>query len=192
MTAQINKSTLKNQKNPLLATESGPEILVRPAPLKGLLEWRASVRPFRARSRDFWTTVLAVVILLSIILVFLKEFLLIAVMIAFVFVFYIFSTVPPGEVEHRITTRGVITGGRSYNFDDLGLFYFTEKWGERILNIERTLGLGGRLMMLLGREMTEEKIRGVLKNYLVEETPEPTYLDKVTKWLGDRFPLEER
>jgi hypothetical protein len=147
------------------------------------------------RGRDFWTTVVAIVILLGIILVFVKEFLLMAVIIAFVFVFYVFSTVQPGEVEHRITTRGVISGGRSYTWENLGFFWFTEKWGEEILSIQRVFGLGGRLMMLLGKGTTgttKEKMRGVLKNYLVEETPEPTYLDKTAKWLSERFPLEEK
>lgn len=199
MTAQINKSTLKTEDQNLPKTGKvnfgEQEVFIRQARLKTLLVWRSAERPFKVRSRDFWTTVLAIVILLGIILVFLKEFLLITVIIAFVFVFYVYATVDPQEVEHQITTRGIVSGGRSYNWEELGFFWFTEKWGEKILNIQRTGGWGGKLMMLLGVKMggmTEDKARSVLKDYLAEQTPEPTYLDKMAEWMGRKFPLEER
>lgn len=181
MPAQEKTSTLKTQERPIEV------IPVRQ--IKVLLAWKAPVRVFKRRDREFWTTVGSIVFLLAIILFFIKEWLLIATIIALIFVYYVLSSVPPEEVEHQITNRGIRFAGRDFFWEELGRFWFHERFGQKILNIEIGGRLVGRLELLLGQ--TEEKtIKEILAKYLLEETPPPSLLDRASVWLSKKVPLE--
>ena len=77
---------------------------------KELLGWRAAVRPFRKRSRDFYSTVGVIVLLLSIILLLAREVLLIGVILSLAFISYALASVPPGEVEYKLSNKGIYIG----------------------------------------------------------------------------------
>ena len=73
-----------NEPRPIYTSETGDipqEIKVE----KVLVEWSAPARPYKERSREFYTTILSIAFLLGVILLLLKEFLLIGVIIAFAF-----------------------------------------------------------------------------------------------------------
>jgi hypothetical protein len=159
------------------------------SPLKTLLVWTAPERPFKKRSREYFTTIGAIVFLIGVILLFLQEWLLILVMVALMFVAYIMSTVEPRQVEHQITNRGIITGGKKYEWETLNRFWFTEKLGEKILQIETLVGLPRHLFLMLG-ETKQEAIKKILADYLPFEEPEKTWIDNASEWISRRVPLE--
>lgn len=163
--------------------------VIKPEPLKTLLAWSAPERPFKKRGREYFTTVGAIVFLIGVILLFLKEWFLIVVMIALMFVAYIMATVEPRKVEHKITNQGIVTGGRRYRWEELGRFWFTEKWGKKILHVENLFSLPRQLLMLL-EEMKQEQIKKILSDYLPFEEPEKTWVDNASEWLSRRVPLE--
>jgi len=181
---KINQSSLKTESS----KESRVQV-VRPEPLKILLEWKAPIRPFKKRDREYFTTIGAMVFLLAVILLFLKEWLLITVIVALAFYAYIMATVEPQEVDHKISNRGITTGGRSYAWNELGRFWFSEKWGQKILNIESPFHFPQRLTLLLG-EVNQEKIKQILSERLLYEQPEKTWVDNASDWLSRRVPLE--
>ena len=168
MTALEKKNSLKNKK---------------PVELRSLLKWRSPVRPFKKRDKDYYTTIAAIVFLLAVILLFLKEWLLIAVLI-------VLATVKPEETNHEITTRGVITGEKNYSFEDLKRFWFSKKWKDTILNIDTNLKFPGRLIILIG-DKTEKQIKNILSKYIMQEKPEETFIDRSAKWLQEKVPLEK-
>lgn len=182
MTALFNKSTLKSKK-----IETEPE---KPVQLKTLLEWQAPIRPFKKRDREYYTTIAAIVFLLAVILLFLKEWLLIAVMTAMMFVAYVLATVKPELIEHQITTRGVSSGGKMYKWKDLGRFWFSNKWNNDILHIDTRLQFPGQLMLLLG-EVNKKEVKEILQRNVQYEVPEENFLDKSAKWLQEKVPLEK-
>jgi len=187
MTALLKKSTLKSKKE----VQKPVEVKVRrPVELRSLLKWQAPVRPFKKRDKEYYTTIAAIVFLLAVILFFLKEWLLIAVIVALMFVAYVLATVPPENVAHEITTRGVVTGGKQYKWEELKRFWFSEKWKERILHIDTRLNFPGRLMMLLG-DKKEIDIKRLLEKYIEFEIPEETFMDRSAKWLSEKVPLEK-
>lgn len=157
-----------------------------------LLVWRSPSRPFKKREKEFFTTIGAIVFLLAIILVFIKEFLLIGAIIALVFVAYVLATVPPEEVEHKITTNGLESVGHFYKWEELLGFWFGEKWGQSLLLIQTKLKFPGRLVILTGGE-DQEKIKNVLSKYITfKEKPEKNWMDDAAKWLGEKVPLESK
>ncbi|MFH0942668.1 MAG: DUF5673 domain-containing protein [Candidatus Beckwithbacteria bacterium] len=177
----------KKKAEPAIEVKPEPE---KPVELKTLLKWEAAVRPFKKRDREYYTTIAAIVFLLAVILLFLKEWLLIAVLIALMFVAYVLATVTPEKTEHEITTSGVVTGDKIYPWKELKRFWFSEKWKEVILNIETNLKFPGRLMMLLGGA-DKNKVKELLQKQVQFEEPEKTFMDRSAKWLSDKIPLEK-
>lgn len=186
MPAQIQSktSTLKNEN------QNDEKVqVVRPEPLKTLLAWESPERSFKKRSREYFTTIGAIVFLLAVILLFLKEWLLILVMIALMFVAYVMATVEPRKIEHKITNRGIITGGKRYNWEELSQFWFSQKLDQKMVQIETLRGLPRRLTMLLG-EIKQEDVKKILSQYLPFEEPEKTWIDNASEWISRRVPLE--
>lgn len=156
-----------------------------------LLVWRSPSRPFKKREKEFFTTVGAIVFLLAVILVFIKEFLLIGAILALSFVAYVLATVPPEEVEHKITSLGLESAGHSYKWEELLGFWFGEKWGQPVLLIQTKLRFPGRLVILIGGQ-DQEKIKNIFSKYLkFYEKPEKNWMDDAAKWLAEKVPLEK-
>lgn len=156
---------------------------------KVLLEWRAPARPFKKRDREYFTTIGAIVFLLAVILLFLKEWLLIAVMVALAFVSYVLASVPPGEVKYVLTNKGIRIAGKFYPWENLHRFWFAKKWDQRKVVIELKTGFPGRLFLMLG-DKEKEEIKKVLIKYLEQEKPELSLVDNAAKWLSKKVPLE--
>jgi hypothetical protein len=179
----------KTTKPSPLKTESSPVEVMSVRELKTLLIWKAPVRPFKRRDKEFWTTAGSIAFLLAVILFFIKEWVLIIVIIAIMFVYYVLSHVQPEEIEHSITNRGIRFAGKDYPWEALTQFWFSEKFGEKILNVQTLMMYPGRLQMLLGK-MTEKEVTEILKKYLLQETPEPTVMERTTDWFSKKIPIE--
>lgn len=154
---------------------------------KTLFTWKAAQRVFKKRSREYFTTIGAIVVLVCLILLFVQEFLLIAVIGSISFVAYVLATVEPESTEHEISTRGVRTGGKFFRWDELGRFWLDESLGQRILHIE-TYKVFPRQLVFLVED--PDKMKDLLSPYLLQEKPEPGFLDKASDWMSEKVPLE--
>jgi hypothetical protein len=177
----------KTPKKPL---EKGGTAVPEREKAKVLLVWKAPIRPFKKRNREFFSTAGAIVFLVTVILIFLKEWFLILVIIAFLFLAFVLFTTEPEKVEHKITNRGIETGGRKYLWDELGDFWFTSQLGNEVLNVGTPFRFPGRLVFLLGGEK-KAKFEKLLGRFLSLEEPRPTLTEKAGKWLVKKVPLEE-
>lgn len=165
------------------------------AEVRTLLEWKSPSRPFKKRETEFFKTLGAILFLVSVVLLFFKEWFLIMAIGAFYFIVYVLSRFPPEDVEHKITTQGITTGGRVYLWGELSDFWFTKSFGQTVLNVDvfptGKFRLAGRLFILLGTEK-EEKIKELLARYLpYREIPEKNWLDDASAWLAKKVPLEK-
>lgn len=155
------------------------------SPLKVLLTWSAPSRPFKKRSKEFFSTLGTIALLVIVILVFFKEWLLIMVIVAMAFATYVLAAIKPEEVEHQLTNQGIVTAGRKYSWDQLTRFWLDKK----MLFVETRQGLPRVLILLLG-ETNQSKVKKILVQYLPFDKPEQTWLDKAGWWLAQKFPLE--
>jgi len=171
-----------------MSAEEKKQIKTDSRTLKTLLKWEAPARPFKQRSKEFFSTVLTIAALIVIILVFLKEWFAILAVAAFVFLVFVTGKIPPEKVEHKITTRGIVIGGKEFRWEQLGRFWFEEKYGQKILFVEN-FTFPRVLMMLIG-PVDEKKLKKILLDYLSQETPPKTWLDKVSHWLTTKISLE--
>jgi len=177
---QNQESTLKS-KTPL---EVAPSRQV-----KVFLSWESPSRVFKRRSREFWSTLLSIAFLIGVILLFIGEWFLILVIVAAIFAYYILSTVPPERVKHQITNYGIRTAGRAYVWEELSRFWFSERFGQKILYLETLASLPGRLEILLAGQ-DRKKVEEILSKYLPKEKAEPSFLEKASSWLSEKIPLE--
>jgi len=152
------------------------------------LSWSSPSRLFKKRDMEFYKTIGAIVFLLTIILVFASEFVLVLTMLSIVFLVYVLSTVPPENVDHRITNLGIESAGHYYRWVELFEFWFDSQWGQTLLVIRPLVG--PRIIILLGSE-SKEKVRGYLTKHIpFREIPERTWMDNASSWLSSKIPLD--
>jgi hypothetical protein len=157
---------------------------------KMLMEWKAPVRPFKKRDRDYYTTIASIAFLIIVILAFLKEFLLIAVVIAFAFVSYVLAAVPPEETKHQLTNRGIRTASKLYRWEELVRYWLTQKFGQDMIVVQTVMIFPGQLLLMKG-SADIEKIKKIFNERLPYDEPEKTFMDRSANWLSKKIPLEK-
>lgn len=153
-----------------------------------VVEWSSASRPHKQRQKQYFTTIAIFVFLLSLILFFLSQFLLIGVVMAVAFLIYVLEVVPPTMVNHQITTFGIRVENNLYYWDELGRFWFTEKYGQPMLHVEAGR-FPGRLTLMLG-DIPENEMAVLLSEVLIQQRPQPTLFEKAADRLQQLIPLE--
>jgi len=155
-----------------------------------LVKWTAAERPYRPLDRQIFVTGVVVAILVGVIMLLAGEFMAILVLAAVIFAYYVWSTVPPQQVEYLITTRGIRMSGQLYAWTEMTRWWMGEKWGSKLLTVETPVSWPKRLHLVLGAE--EEAVKGVMEKYVLMEKPVETTMDKAGKWLMEKFPLQAK
>ena len=156
---------------------------------KIILEWSAPARPYKTRTREFYTTILSIAFLLGVILLLLKEFLLIGVIIAFAFLSYILATHKPENVTHQLTTKGVRTDNKLYPWESLTNFWLKKQWDQEIVICATVAKLPGAIFLVVDQDKREDIVK-TIGDRIPLEKPTDSFVDRASKWLGDKVPLE--
>lgn len=174
-----------------MPTDVAPSALKdRPDLNEILLSWKSPSHPFKKRNRIFYQTVAALTLLLVVIVFFLHEFMLIGVILSIAFVVYVISSVPPVEVEHKVTPIGFENAGRLFHWFELYSFWFEERWGCKILVISTRLPFPAQARAVL-RDVSEGKVKEIVGRYLLYlEKPPKSWADNFSDWLNQKIPLE--
>lgn len=155
-----------------------------------LLEWEAPSRPFKKQSQEFYRTVGSLAFLVIVILFFVREFLLIGVIIATLFVMYVLSSVPPEHLKNKITKLGIQTGEHFHKWDEMHNFWLDERHGQSMLVVRMLIGFPSHLQLMLG-DVPFEMVKKILVDHMpVQDKPERTFLDNAADWLSSKIPLE--
>lgn len=163
--------------------------MYKPVPEMLVLEWKAASRPYKKRHQRYFSTILIIALLVSLILFFAGQFLPIAVVISVVFLVYVQAVVPPTEVTNRITTYGIRIDTELYYWQELGRFWFEEKYNQPQVIIEMGR-FPGRISMVLGPDVTKKQVKDILADVLMFERPQLTQYEKIAKWLEKKLPLD--
>ena len=158
---------------------------------KVLFEWEAPERHYQKKGKDFWVTSVAILILVSVILIFINEFFLIMALISVLFVYYALSSVPPGTVKNKLTNRAVYFGELRYEWNGLQNFWFKKSLSNQTINFDTMLRFPRMVSLVIDLE-DQEKIKEIVVKRIPLLENSPTFVDKLTKWFADRLPLEDR
>lgn len=163
-----------------------------PKEVKTLFSWDSPSRPFKRRDSRYFVNLSLIILVLAVILIFIQEFLLIGVLLALLFVAYVLGTVEPEKMEHKITNQGITTANRSYLWNELTDFWYTEKHGALILNVGTKLRFPARLLMLVPF-LDRDKIKDLLVKYLpFREEPPSSWMDNAVDWFTSKLPASLR
>ena len=183
--------TAQNVSDPQDRTLTSPGVATPP---KGegqvLLVWKAPLRPFQKKTKEYYTTVAALVFLLAVIFFLIQEWLAIGVILSVAFVAYVFSTVPPEDIEHKFTTFGIESAGRRYSWMELYEFWFETQYGSEMVVIHTRLPYPRVIHLLLG-PVDKKRLKAILEEYLpYREVPIKTFVDRAANWISKKIPLE--
>ena len=156
---------------------------------KVILEWTAPSRPYKARTREFYTTIASIAFLLGVILLLLKEFLLIGVIIAFAFLSYVLAANKPEDTKHQVTTKGIRTDDKLYEWDEFTNFWLKKQWDTEMVICKTKKPLPGVVLMIIDPKKREEIIKAIGDKIPLEK-PADSWVDRASKWLSDKVPLE--
>jgi hypothetical protein len=153
------------------------------------LQWRSPSRLFKRRDREYFTNIGAIVFFLTVILIFAREFVLVAAVLSIVFLIYVLSTVPPEDVDHRMTNMGIESAGHFYRWEELAEFWFEDQWGQTKFTLRPVIG---PLIVILVGSANSEEIRKIAEKHIAyRETPQKSWVDNTATWLAKKIPLEK-
>lgn len=153
---------------------------------KDLISWIAPSRPFKRRDKQFYMTTVSIAGIVSLILFLAEGAMPVILIISLIFLYYVMSTVPPEDIEYKITTEGVKVGGKRTDWQFLGRFWFSKRYDSDLLVFETAL-IPNRMELVINPEIKQE-LEKVLKEYLVEEEISPSNLDRAIDWFSKKLP----
>ncbi|MDP2670950.1 MAG: hypothetical protein Q8P13_00570 [bacterium] len=190
MAASSKEAKIKELKKNLSELQEKLEELEerpRKVQIKELHSWVSPSRIYKKKSARWFLNLVLLISIILVILLFLKEFILMAVVLSFAFLTYVISAVAPENVEHKITTQGITSGDQSFLWEELYDFWFTSKGGFRILVLDTLLRYPRQVFILIPQE-EEEKIKSKIVGYLpFREVPGATWMDRWGDKLSHQF-----
>lgn len=157
-----------------------------------MFSWTAPLRPYKKRSALIIRFYLSVALLLSLIMFFFGDKILLIPIWALVFIFYVLTITPPPDVENKITTFGIEAAGVTLRWEALSHFYFGKRFGFYTLTIVSQSPYFYHLYLVVPTSDMKKKIITILSAHLLyQETPQKTIADKMLDWISVLVPDEE-
>lgn len=180
--SEETKPTVESKKEPMEVIASKEE--------KVLLWWQTPERLYHKRDREFWITAITILALVSLILIFVKEFFFIAALISLVFVYYALSSVPPQEVTVKLTNKGVVFGDLPrFDWETIGYFWEKEQFGQTQIFLKTAFRFPAEFSIIVPKDRLSE-VESVLLKYIPQREESPKFVDKASGWLAKKIPLE--
>jgi len=163
----------------------------KPIPEQTLVEWDAPARPFRKHKKQFYRMVIFIALLICLIFFFAQQILPVAVVISVAFLVYVSSVVPPHDLHYKLTNYGLYVDKDAYAWYEMLRFWFDEKSGQQVLNID-IVRFPNRLTLVLLPNQTpsQEDFTLVLSEVILQEKAPLSTFEKVSQWLEEKIPLE--
>ena len=105
-----------------------------------------------------------------------------------VFMLWAMSRSEPRTEKYLLTSWGLKTIERTYRYDSMTAFWFETKWGGRLMRIN--LAQAPWHIVIVTDSSKENQIKKIMLEHTIYQEPPVTWLDRLTKWLGDKIPLE--
>lgn len=159
--------------------------------VRTLLSWTAPGRPFREKGRQYYLSIVLIVVVIETLLFLFSEYQLMVVVIALAFLAIALASVAPKTFHYRISTEGIKVEDYFFIWSELYDFYFKKMDGVDILVVRTEAFLPGELKISLG-DLSRDHVRRTLVQYIpYREYVKPSFMEKAGEWLAHNFPLEK-
>lgn len=171
------------------------DLLPGPEPEYLLLEWVADSRYVRPRTRQYYSSILVLGILFSILFFAANQIALIVLLWALVFLSYVLARVKPEPIGIQITTYGIRYQEQLIFWDEMSRFWVKEIHGFYQVHVEVPSKIFRQLVLLPSNtfsatQVTVDDIIDLLGRVVPYEEPIPNRFDLWVQWLERKFPLE--
>lgn len=157
-----------------------------------LFSWKAPLRPYIKRSPKIIRFYLALTLLLSLIVFFFGDRILLLPLWTLLFIFYVFTVTPPTDVTNKISQFGIETAGISIRWEILDHFYFTKRFGYDILTVVTHPPYLDHAYLVVPQEETKRKVVEILSKHIIfQEEPKKSATDRLIDWFSRLVPEEE-
>lgn len=154
-----------------------------------VFEWTADDRKQISFNDKGFLIVVVASLLFSLLLAILENYFLMASIMAMLFLLYIFGTTKPNKVTHKITSRGIDTGGFLYEWFMLDSFFFSKKDNTLFLVSETKLNIPKVIILLIDDKDKDALFMLLQERVLYKDVRKWNWLDRIT--YGEYIPLEE-
>ena len=128
-------------------------------------------RPNKTWSKDFYSTVIVLAFLVSVILFFIEGLLPVILVWAVVFMMWSMNRLPAKETSYALTNWGLRAVDGTYRWEEMNYFWFEDRWGSRILRISINK-LPWQLIVVVNKE-GEADIKKIMVDYVIFQVPKP-------------------
>lgn len=157
-----------------------------------ILAWKAPLRPYKKRSSSILRFYLALTLLLSLIIFFFGDRILLIPLWALLFLFYTLTITPPPDVENKITKFGVEVAGVTIRWEVLSHFYFSTRFGFNVLTVVTQAPYFYHAYAVVPEEETKKQLIQILSEHLIfKDKPEKTLTDRLIDWFSSLIPNDE-
>lgn len=157
-----------------------------------IYSWKAPLRPYKKRSSLILRFYLAVALLLSLIIFFFGDKILLIPIWSVLFLFYILTITPPPEVENKISKFGIETAETTVRWESLSHFYFGKRFSYHTLTVVGRPPYFYHLFLVIPSNQVKKDLLHLLSEHLVyQERPQKSFTDKMVDWLSGLIPDEE-
>jgi hypothetical protein len=161
-------------------------VVVRRESERDLVVWKAAARPFKKRDKQYFVTIFAIAGIVSLVLFLIEGIMPVVLIVALVFLYYVLSTVPPEDVQYKVTTKGIKFEDKSTAWQNLNRFWFTRRSEIDILVFDTFL-IPGRLEMVIKPEI-KDVLKKEISAYIPYEEGAASGVDKITSWISEKLP----
>lgn len=152
------------------------------------MEFEAYDRPHKVWTKEFYSSVIVIAFLVSVILYFIEGLMPVAVIWALVFMLWAMAKTEPKMIKTEVTSWGLKAVDKTYRYEEMTNFWFETKWGTRLMRINLT-GIPWHLVVVIDPKK-EEEIKKTMTEKVIYLEPEVTWVDRAVKWVGEKMPLE--
>ncbi len=157
-----------------------------------IFSWKAPLRAYKRKSTGVLRFYLALTLLLTMLVFFFGDRILVLPIWAMLFLIYILTITPPPIVENRITKFGIETSSRMYRWESLSYFYFVKRFDYDMLVVVGQVSLGNHLYMVVPEEKMKRELTKIIGEHLIYmKEPQHNLTDKMAGWLTSLMPDEE-
>jgi hypothetical protein len=154
--------------------------------------WRAPLRAYKKRAGHILRFYLALAFLLSVIVFFLGDRILLIPIWALLFLFYTLTITPPPMVDNKITKFGIETAGITMRWEMLAHFYFSQRFGFTVMTIVSHGPYYLHAYLIIPDEETKKNVMKILVEHIMYlDKPQRTYTDRMIDWLSHLIPDDD-
>ena len=154
--------------------------------------WKAPLRAYKRRSDSILRFYVALALLLSLIVFFFGDRVLLVPILTLLFLFYVLTITPPPEIENMITVFGIETAGISLRWEFLSHYYYTKKFHFNVLTLVSHAPYSYHVYLIVPDDSMKTSINAILSKHLMYvEKPQRSFTDKMVDWLSNLMPDDE-